>query len=132
MHCTNIFLRAIFVRKENSHHKKYVKITSFQQEQCLRRILAQPGRIISVVYQLDDGEFVIDECAEALEGAEGLEGQVTEGADDDDGPGIEDLDELFEAARRSVARGRLETFWRRCRFGKMFSINSYSSNSFSS
>ena len=29
MHCTNIFLRAIFVRKENSHHKKYVKITSF-------------------------------------------------------------------------------------------------------
>ena len=87
----------------------------FQQEECLRRILAQPGRIISIVYQLDDGEFVIDDCAEAVEDV------VAEGEHQLDD---EDLDQLFERARRD--RGRLERFWRRWHFGS-YSIISYSS-----
>ena len=107
----------------------------FQQEECLRRILAQPGKVVSIVYQLESGNFLIDDCWEALEGQAGGEGQDgrdvqgQEGADQEAVPnrgdvesgegeaGGEDLDQLFERARREARNARFRVFWERLESG---------------
>ena len=95
-----------------------------QHEWCLKRILALPGRIVSVVYKLDDGSVRIDEYEEAIDALEIVAGTSFNANDDDEAEGgvdDSDLDPILEAASRPLLYWRIADIWQRVCRGLKFS-----------
>ena len=94
-------------------HEELILIFTFQQERCIRRILAQPGRVVSVAYKLDDGTIRFDDYEEAIDALSIIDSEANYNDDDD-------LDAILEAASRPLLYWRFLGIWERFQTGKKF------------